>query len=303
MDMNKKKLGNSKQLISAYQMEIKDGSAIGKKIVLVNVGAMEVMLNADNALDIGWVKYHGQNVSFLSKNGFNSNVGPFGEKFEGGFIYTCGLDNVSSCDKSKTIHGSLHYRKAENVNCVIDDDKVEVFGTIYNTVLFGQNLVLHRHYTITADKIIVDDRIENQGFSDTDYVILYHVNFGYPFLDAGLKLSFDQEKTLPANEKTKNTLDLAKVITEPEDIGSEDLYYHVLKKGEVNLTNDKIGISCKMEYDTSLLPYLVEWRNLISGDYVLGIEPSSTRFDEFKKVTVKPEQSVNLGLTLIFNKF
>jgi hypothetical protein len=134
--MELKKLGNTKQVVSAYEIEIKDGAAFGKKFVLVSSGALEVAFNADNALDIAWIKYHGQNLSFLSKNGFNSNVGPFREKFEGGFIYTCGLDNVSACEKDKAIHGSLHYRKAENVRYEIDGETVTVYGTIYNTAPF-----------------------------------------------------------------------------------------------------------------------------------------------------------------------
>ena len=84
--MEKRKLGNVKQIMSAYEMEITSGTATGKKILLVNNGAMEVMFNCDNALDIGWVKYHGQNISFLTKNGFNNNAGPFGQKFEGGLF-------------------------------------------------------------------------------------------------------------------------------------------------------------------------------------------------------------------------
>ena len=72
--MEKQKLGNVKQIISAYQMQMQDGSGAGKRFVLVTNGALEVAFNADNALDIAWVKYHGQNISFLSKVGFNSNV-------------------------------------------------------------------------------------------------------------------------------------------------------------------------------------------------------------------------------------
>ncbi|MBE5750420.1 MAG: DUF4432 family protein [Clostridiales bacterium] len=301
--MEKRKLGNVKQIMSAYEMEITSGTATGKKILLVNNGAMEVMFNCDNALDIGWVKYHGQNISFLTKNGFNNNAGPFGQKFEGGFIYTCGLDNVSSCDKEQAIHGSLHYRKAENLRYEVGEDKIEVFATIYNTQLFGQNLILNRHYTVFEDKILLDDTIENQGFKPTGYVALYHVNFGYPFLDEGLELDFNATKTIPANAKSVNTIDDCKKIVAPQDEGSEDLFFHILDKGEVSLKNNKLKISCKMEYDVNKLPYLVEWRNLYSGDYVLGIEPSTVRFDEFKRIELKPEEKANLQISFSFNKF
>ena len=301
--MEKRKLGNVKQVISCYEVEIKDGTAFGKKFILVNNGALEVAFNADNALDIAWVKYYGQNISFLSKNGFNSNVGPFREKFEGGFIYTCGLDNVSACEKDKAIHGSLHYRKAENVCYTTDDQKVTLSGTIFNTALFGENIVLRRTYTVTDSQIVVEDKITNEGFVPASYVLLYHVNYGYPFLDEGLELAFDQKETIPANEKTKGTIAECTTITPPQDVGSEDLYYHILHKGEVDLNNNQLGISCKMQFDLEKLPYLVEWRNLFSGDYVLGIEPSTTRFDEYKKVPLAPEQTDVTGITFTFKKF
>ena len=301
--MENRKLGNQKQIVSAYEMEITSGTATGKKILLVNNGAMEVMFNCDNALDIGWVKYHGQNISFLSKNGFNSNVGPFREKFEGGFLYTCGLDNVSACEKDKAIHGSLHYRKAENVSYQIDGKTITVKGTVYNTALFGDNLLLERCYTVYPDKIEINDTIVNGGFNQTSFAVLYHINFGYPFLDTGMKLDFDQIETIPANEKSKNTFKDCKVITDPIDQGSEDLFYQILKKGEVNLKNDNLGISCKMEYDVNKLPYLVQWKNLISGDYVLGIEPSTVRFDAYKKVNIDPQEKKTYNIALSFEKF
>ena len=300
--MDKRKLGNVKQIISAYQMEIKDGSGYGKKMVLVNNGELEVMFNADNALDIAWVKYCGQNVSFLSKNGFNSNAGAFKQQFEGGFLYTCGIDNVSGCEKEKLIHGSLHHKKADNVSVKTDDQKVIVSGTIVNSYLVGDNVVMQRNYVVYSDRIEIHDTLENQGFLDAEYVILYHVNFGYPLLDEGTSLTFDATNTIAANPKTQNTLHLAKVITAPLDVDTEDLYYHTLTEGKVTLENDKIGIKCQMQYDVNAFPYLVEWRNLISGDYVLGIEPSTTRFDQYKKNVLKPQATDKFDITVCFEK-
>ena len=204
--MDKRKFGNIKQVISAYQMEMKDSSAYGKKMVLVNNGPLEVMFNADNALDIAWVKYNGQNISFLSKNGFNSNAGAFKQKFEGGFLYTCGIDNVSGCESDKIIHGSFHLKKADEVCVATDDEKVIVSGKVANAYLFGDDVVMQRNYVVYSNKIEIHDSLKNQGFVNAEYVVLYHINFGYPLLDNGMELAFDQKQTFPANEKTKNTL-------------------------------------------------------------------------------------------------
>ena len=102
-----KKLGNPEQLISAYELKFDAGSADGKKVILVHNGGMEMMFSKDNALDILYLKYNGKNISFLSKNGINDNRGTFINRFEAGFLYTCGMDNISDLNSDKPMHGSL----------------------------------------------------------------------------------------------------------------------------------------------------------------------------------------------------
>jgi hypothetical protein len=156
-------------------------------------------------------------------------------------------------------------------------------------------------YTVTENNVLINDTIINNGYVDTDYVLLYHTNFGYPFLDAGLDLDFDNTLTLPANTTPKENIPYAKTIVEPKDVGNEDLFYHFLKEGKVSLTNSNLKIKCVMSYDTQKLPVLLEWKNLFSGDYVLGIEPSTTRFDEYVKKVLTPGQSENYQLNISFS--
>ena len=57
-----------------------------------------------------------------------------------------------------------------------------------------------------------------------------------------------------------------------------------------------------MSYDLDKLPFLLEWKNLFSGDYVIGLEPSTTRFDDYKKIKIRPQQKDELKLTINFKK-
>ena len=294
-----KRVGNLKQVVSVYDLEIRDGIAKGKRIILANNNTLEVAFNTDNALDIAWVKYKGVNVSFLSKNGLNTNTGVFSEQFEGGFLYTCGLDNVSACDKSRPIHGSLHSRKAENVNTVVEQDKIIVSADVYTTALKGVNLKLHREYVVTANNITFNDTVINCGFIDSEYVLLYHVNFGYPFLDKDWILDFDAIKSLPANPVTD--IKDCKVITDAMPKDGEKLYYHYLKDGVVSMKNPNLNIECVMNFDIKVLPLLVEWQNLFEGDYVVGIEPATTRFDEYKKNPIKSGEKHQFKISVNFN--
>ena len=278
--MNKKDTG--RQVVSAYDIAFESGKEKGKQGVLVTVGAIEVLFNKTNALDITWVKYKGENVSFLSKNGLNSDMGGFPNKFEGGFLYTCGTDNVSSCVGGKPVHGSLHYNPAENVSVKITDGAVEVCGTVRQTALFGENLAFERHFTVKENEIVVCDTVCNEAYTEAKYVLLYHTNFGYPFLNENLKVEIPFVKSEGLTDFAKSRIDKQLQITEPIDGGDEEVFYNTLEKGEVTLTNEELKTRVKVIYDVEDFPVLLQWKSMISGDYALGIEPSLTRFDDFK---------------------
>lgn len=284
--MNKKDAG--RQVVSAYDIAFESGKEKGKQGVLVNVGALEVLFNKTDALDIAWVKYKGNNVSFLSKNGLNSDIGEFANKFEGGFLYTCGMDNVSSCVGGKPVHGSLHYSPAENVYVTLSDDSAEIFGTVRRTALFGENIALKRHFTVKENEIVVCDTVCNEAYTDAKYVLLYHTNFGYPFLDESLKLEIPFVKSEGLTDYAKSRIGKQLQITEPIDGGDEEVFYNTLEKGEVTVTNEGLETRVKVLYDVEDFPVLLQWKSMISGDYALGIEPSLTRFDEFKTRALAP---------------
>ena len=279
--MNERKLGNVKQCFSAYDIQFKGGAENGKNCVLVTAGKLEALFNKDNALDISRVRYCGENISFLSKNGLNSNEGEFAERFEGGFLYTCGTDNVSTCVAGRPVHGSLHYKKAENVYHFTEGEKIVVGGDVRVTALFGENLILRRRFEITENGITVNDEIINDGYTSAEYVLLYHTNFGYPFLDENLKIDMPIIKSEGLTDYAKSRADRRLKITAPIDGGDEEVFYNYLSRGEITLDNDLLGVAVKVRFDTENFPVTLLWKSMISGDYALGVEPATRRFDEF----------------------
>ena len=253
--MNKKDSG--RQVVSAYDIAFESGKEKGRQGVLVNVGALEVLFNKTGALDIAWVKYKGNNISFLSKNGLNSDIGEFANKFEGGFLYTCGMDNVSCCVGGKPVHGSLHYSPAENVYVTLSDDGAEIFGTVRRTALFGENIALKRHFTVKENEIIVCDTVCNEAYTDAKYVLLYHTNFGYPFLNESLKLEIPFVKSEGLTDYAKSRIGKQLQITEPIDGGDEEVFYNTLENGEVTLTNEHLKTIIKVVYDVEDFPVLL----------------------------------------------
>lgn len=293
--MDVRKLGNISQLRFAKEITIDD-----KRCILVQNSELEVLFNVDNALDVTWVKYKGVNVSFLSKNGLNDGARDFVGNFEGGFLYTCGMDNVSGCVSGKPVHGSLHYKRCDLAYAYEKEGVIYVCGEVKESALFGKNLVMKRCFTVTENSISIADTLENQGFLETEYVLLYHVNYGYPFLDECLRIEMPNVKSVPLTDVAeKNKSDMFR-ITAPIDGGDEHVYYHTLKQGYVRLENPEKQIAVEMLYNMEDFPVTLEWKSMISGDYALGIEPSLTRFDKFQMRKLQPSEQKTYEIKINF---
>lgn len=293
--MDARKLGNISQLRFAKEIAID-----GKRCILAQNGGLEALFNVDNALDVVWVKYKGVNLSFLSKNGLNDGARDFVGNFEGGFLYTCGMDNISGCVSGKPVHGSLHYKKCDNAYAFNEGENIVVCGVVRECALFGKNLSLSRRYVLSENSLLIDDSVENLAFTDTDYVLLYHINYGYPFLDECLQLQIPAIKSEPLTEVAERRKGDMFRITAPIDGGDEDVYYHTLKEGKIRLYNPEKEVAVTMEYDVNDFPVTLQWKSMISGDYALGIEPSFTRFDQFKMRTLKPSEKKNYQIKIKF---
>ena len=293
--METRKLGNKSQMLFAKDIQID-----GKHCILAQNGALEILFNKDNALDIVWIKYKGVNLSFLSKNGLNDGARDFVGNFEGGFLYTCGMDNVSSCVSGKPVHGSLHYKKCDLAYAYEQDSVLYVCGEVKECALFGKNLVMKRCFVVTEDSLSIRDTLENQGHLQTDYVLLYHINYGYPFLDECLQMEAPVIKSEPLTAVAEENKAEMFRITAPVDDGDEHVYYHTLKEGAVRLYNPEREIAVTMEYDVKDFPVTLEWKSMISGDYALGIEPSLTRFDDFQMRTLQPSERKTYQIKINF---
>ena len=293
--MDARKLGNQSQIRFAKEIIIDD-----KRCILVQNGELELLFNKDNALDITWAKYKGVNLSFLSKNGLNDGQRDFVGNFEGGFLYTCGMDNISGCVDGKPVHGSLHYKKCDRAYAYEKEGVLYIHGEVRECALFGKNLLLKRVYKVTENSLEIEDTLENLAYTDTEYVLLYHINYGYPFLDECLQLDIPASKSDPLTAIAQaNKADMFR-ITAPIDGGDEHVYYHTLSQGKVRLENPEKNITVEMVYDTKDFPVTLEWKSMISGDYALGIEPSLTRFDQFKMQVLKAQAQKTYKITINF---
>ena len=294
------KISNFKQIASIQRYTVTEGREKGLDIIDCNNGKLRFLLNVTKALDIMQLWHEGQNMSFVSKNAFTARENDFLNRFEGGMIYTCGLDNMGRRD-GFILHGSHHNQNAQVIHAECNEEGITVEAEVRETALFGQNLVFRRRVTtaIGSGSVAIEDSIENAGFTDANYGILYHINLGYPMLDEGTRIVCDAKEISSRTEFA--TANIKDVFNMTDSVAGQDemCYYLTLDKPQVSLVNDKIGKTFTVSYSKETLPYFLEWKSMASGDYALGLEPTTTVLDnEFKYKTLKPEEKVTFNIEL-----
>lgn len=291
------KIGNPEQVCMAQRVQVTEGRGNGARQIYVANGKLNFVLSESNALDIFRLWHEGTNVGFVSKNGLYTAPEDFMHSFPCGMLYTCGLDAIGGVEGHPP-HGRIHSVPAEVRELSADEKGVRVVAEIRDTALFGENLVLTRTIETAAGsgEIRLTDRLRNLAFRDEKYCILYHVNVGHPFVDAGAKIEGRFVKSLPRTEWAKHEMAKMLDIEPPRDNLEETCYFHQTADGAMSLVNRRLGkrftVKCSLRK-------FVEWKSRASGDYVIGLEPCTSWLDgELKYSVLKPGSSVTHTLVL-----
>lgn len=298
------KINNLKQIAYLKRYTLTEGAENGLKVIEVFNGKIRFCLNESKNLDIMQLWHGNDNISFLSKNGFTARELPFLNRFEGGLLYTCGLNNIGGCVKNAETHGTLHNTPAKILKTVCNDKKIEVVAEMRNSALFGSNLKLTRTVKteIGSETLTIDDELVNDAYVDSEYCILYHVNLGYPMLDKGATIENDGEVSARTEFAKKRIADRA-IFSNCVD-GEEERCYFIKNNTPVTtVTNRKLGKKFTIEYSKDTLPAFIQWHSAASGDYALGLEPASAELDDgFTMTGIKAGETVKFNLKLSVNE-
>jgi len=166
----------------------------------------------------------------------------------------------------------------------LDSRALTLQGRMRESALFGENLLLERTLTfpLASSEVLINDVITNQSPRPQPYMLLYHINLGYPMLSEHLRLRLPEgTETDPATEHARGHLEALSTFAPPDPDFEEQDFYHRLPVVDshcgVSAENLALGIGMRIRYRADTLPYLIEWKCLRSGDYVLGLEPSNNR--------------------------
>lgn len=277
-----------------------EGKEAGLRVVELDNGILRVLLCESKALDVMQVFYRGENISFVSKNGFTARQLPFINRFEGGMIYTCGLDSIGGREGFE-LHGTHHNTPARVVSVCEGCDALTVVAHIEETALFGKNLLMERRVTLPMDggALTVEDTLYNRGTAAEPYCLLYHINLGYPLLDAGAQIDIDAEQVIPRSAHSAASEAGRTLFPAPIDNEEESCYYIKNRGNTASVYNKAKGLRFTLSYSKETLPALVQWVSPASHDYALGLEPATSFLDDyFTYQTVGAGESVSFSLTL-----
>jgi len=311
-------IGHETQLFGVEEHRLIGGRGDGMRLLQVNNGrGLMFTISLDRAGDISRLYYNGINLGFFAPCGYVSpqyyddNGFGFLKSFTAGFFTTCGLTAVGTpCNdegEELPLHGTISHIPAENISYSVENNKIIIRFTVRDARLFGHKLLLRREYECPLDKneITMRDTVENIDFIDTPYLILYHINMGYPLLSENSKITIDSNAIKPRDDNAKKGLNNALVIEKPQPIYDEQCFYYQMNSGYAKIFNPDLKFGLSVNYNINELPEFTEWKLMKSGEYVLGLEPGNCNPDgrdvlrkQGKLKNLKPGEKITQ--TLIF---
>ena len=293
--------GNISQIAGVSESVILGSKAGGMRMYHVRNGnGLTLDLLPDKCLDIASLSYKGINFAWQSKTGLHAPgrmhpvLGEFDRYFGGGMLWTCGLKNTGPdyIDEDgffQHAHGRIGITPCDNswakASWDGNDYCITAGGTVRDAMLGAHHLQLTREITVSManNEIHVVDILENLEPESTVYLILYHFNFGFPFISEDINMVFGESlaEMKPRTEAARQGIAQWNEYTKPVDGFEEHCYFHepAPRSGStcvVSLENSALGVGVKISYDNANLPILTEWKSVRSGEYVLGIEPGNS---------------------------
>jgi hypothetical protein len=292
-------VGDLSQVAGIRLGEWTDGFERGLRVADVRTGsglAFSVLL--DRGMDIGPASYKGMPLAWVSQAGwahpmyFDPQGTGWLRTFGGGLLTGCGLTYLGAAGEDEGeqlgLHGRLSHLPASHVRVdeawQADECSFWVEGEMRQARVFGENLRLKRRISVAlgGSRILLHDLVENLGANASPLMILYHLNLGFPFLDATSQLLADPHPVEPRDLAAEPGLPDWMRFQVPTAGYAEQVFYHDLPADKngwagIQLVNPDRQLGIRVRFQKATLPNLVEWKMMGKGTYVLGLEPANCR--------------------------
>jgi len=318
---------------------IHGGPSDGVDIIEVNNGALSFSILPTRGMGIWRGDYKDNNIGWDSPVCGPVNPSLINRDSENGLgwlagfdelIVRCGLanngapgvDTVRHAD-GKThetvlpLHGKIANIPAHFVAIEIEESnppKISIIGEVDEAMLFMPHLRLRTRIetVVGSNSFTIIDEIVNCGTSDAEIELLYHCNFGPPFLEKGAKLVVPVCEVAPRDDVATVGVEDYFLCDEPVVGFEEKVYFFDLaadKKEEtvVMLKNESADKAVALRYNKNELPWFTFWKNTagVEDGYVVGLEPGTdfpnNRSFERKcgrVIKIKPSESYKISLEI-----
>ncbi len=215
-------------------------------------------------------------------------------------IVRCGLDSNGApttdvvpnnmgepAEVELTLHGKIANIPASRVEVHItpgDPPQIAVVGEVCEASLFCPGLRLRSTVSTRcgSNAFTLVDEVSNLKATPSEMELLYHCNFGAPFLEEGSHLETPATLVAPRDPRAVEGINTYAQYLAPTPGYVEQVYwYEPLADGEGNtlamLRNAAADKAVAIRFNTNQLPCFTQWKNTAaqSDGYVTGLEPGT----------------------------
>jgi Domain of unknown function (DUF4432) len=300
---------------SIRKRTLRGGLRDGVDIIEVHNGALSYSLLPTRGMNVWRGQYHGNYLGWKAPL-----VGPVHPKFVnldecGGLGWLAGFDElVCRCGLSSngppgedvytdrtgkehrarlTLHGRISNTPAQYVEARVGLEpphELTVVGQVEEGCLFFPHLLLTSTCTTVpgSNRLVIHDIVENRGGEPAELQMLYHCNFGPPFLEAGSRIVTPIHELAPLTARAAEGMDTYDTYSGPSPGFAEQVYCYDLLGDAAGRTlallyNAAGDRGCTVRWNHNELSCFTLWRNTgaIEDGYVTGLEPA-TNYPNFK---------------------
>jgi hypothetical protein len=255
-----------------------DGNRLGWDSPVTDGPVHPSLVNLAAAGGLGWLDGFDE---LLARCGLENNGAPFEVK-------TVKPDGTES-NATFGLHGKIANIPASYVAVHIGTEpphEIVIEGHVEESRLFGPQVrMVTKVATVPgSNTLVVRDEFINLKEQPVEIQILYHWNFGPPFLGPGSRFVAPIKSVTPRDARALAGLSQYELYGAPEPGSTEQVYYHELHAGAAgdqrtlamlrNKTGDK-GVV--LRFLKEQLPAFTLWKNTggLRDGYVTGLEPGT----------------------------
>lgn len=215
-------------------------------------------------------------------------------------------NNGKPVEMDLNLHGRIANLPAHYVALqVLPGDPAEIclVGVVDEVMMFGQQFRLTTRISthVGSDTITLADEITNCKSVEAEMELLYHANFGAPFLEQGARLVLPFTAVVPRDARAAEDLRTWETYRGPIS-GYVEQCYFLTPKGDARgnslalLRNAAGDRGVAVRFRVSELPCFTQWKccGAESDGYVTGLEPG-TNFPNPRLIERQHQRTVRMA--------